>query len=83
MDQIAAYHDICCDMGKNKGDCDKQTVKSLDQIPYGKMPKIGSNSKIFDKYQKETRSRCEVKKLKKPSGEEIRAFLHGGRGALI
>jgi len=22
VDEIAAYHDICYDMGKNKGDCD-------------------------------------------------------------
>ena len=69
--------------GKNKGDCDKEIVKSLDQIPYGKMPKMGSSSKIFDKYQEETKSRCEVKKLKKPSGEEMRAFLHGGGGPQV
>ena len=26
-------------MGKNKGDCDRQMVESLAQIPYGEMPK--------------------------------------------
>ena len=35
VDEIAAYHDICYDMGKNKGDCDREMVQSLDQIPYG------------------------------------------------
>ena len=42
VDEIAAYHDICYDMGRNKGDCDREMVKSLDQIPYGEMPKWGS-----------------------------------------
>ena len=32
VDEIAAYHDICYDMGKNKGDCDREMVQSLDQI---------------------------------------------------
>ena len=39
VDEIAAYHDICYDMGKNKGDCDREMVKSLYDIPYGEMPK--------------------------------------------
>ena len=26
-------------MGKNKGECDKEMVKSLDKIPYGEMSK--------------------------------------------
>ena len=38
VDEIAAHHDICYDMGKNKGDWDRTMVKSLDEIPYGKMP---------------------------------------------
>ena len=38
VDEIAAYHDICYEMGKNKGDCDHQVVKALDEIPYGEMP---------------------------------------------
>lgn len=39
VDKIAAYHDICCDMSKNKRDCDRAMVKSPDMIPYGEMPK--------------------------------------------
>ena len=39
VDEIAAYHDICYDMGKDKGECDREMVKSLDKIPYGTMPK--------------------------------------------
>jgi len=44
VDEIAAYHDICCDMGKNKGDCDRQMVQSLDEIRYGEMPKWGQTA---------------------------------------
>ena len=47
VDEIAAYHDICYDMGKNKGDCDKEMVKSLDNIPYGEMPKWGSTARFL------------------------------------
>ena len=39
VDEISAYHDRCYDIGKNKGECDKEMVKSLDKIPYGEMPK--------------------------------------------
>ena len=38
LDKIAANHDVCYDMGKNKGDCDKQMVKSIDQIPWKDKP---------------------------------------------
>ena len=38
VDEIAAYHDVCYDMGKNKGDCAKGMVKPLDEIPDGEMP---------------------------------------------
>lgn len=37
---IAAYHNNFY-MSKNKGECDKQVVNSLDDIPYGEMPKWG------------------------------------------
>ena len=47
VDEIAAYHDICYDMGKNKGDCDKEMVQSLDEIPYGEMPKWGSTARFL------------------------------------
>ena len=33
VDEIAAYQDICYDMGKNKGKFDNEMVKSLDEIP--------------------------------------------------
>ena len=47
VDEIAAYHDICYDMGKNKGESDKQMVKSLDEIPYGQMPKWGQTARFL------------------------------------
>ena len=47
VDEISAYHDICYDMGKNKGECDKEMIKSLDQIPYGEMPKWGSTTRFL------------------------------------
>ena len=35
-------------MGKNKGDCDvRQMVESLDQTPYGEMPKWGQTAKCL------------------------------------
>ena len=47
VDEIAAYHDICYDMGGNKGDCDREMVQPLDEIPYGEMPKWGSTARFF------------------------------------
>ena len=47
VDEIAAYHDICYDMGKNKGNCDNEMVKSLDEIPYGEMPKWGQTARFL------------------------------------
>ena len=47
VDEIAAHHDICYEMGKNKGDCDKKMVESLDQIPYGEMPKWGQTARFL------------------------------------
>ena len=47
VDEIAAYHDICYDMGRSKGDCDKEMVKSLDDLPYGEMPKWGSTARFL------------------------------------
>lgn len=41
VDEIAAHHDICYDMGKDKGECDRKMVSSLDAIPYRDMPKWG------------------------------------------
>ena len=40
-------------MGKNKGECDKKMVESLDNIPYGKMPKWGQTARfLINKKQK-------------------------------
>ena len=47
VDEIAAYDDICYDMGRPKGDCDREMVQSLDEIPYGEMPKWGSTARFF------------------------------------
>ena len=47
VDEIAAHHDICYDMGKNKGECDKKMVKSLDEIPYGQIPKWGQTARFL------------------------------------
>ena len=47
VDEIVAHHDICYDMGKNKGECDKKMVKSLDMIPYGQMPKWGQPARFL------------------------------------
>ena len=47
VDEIAAYHDICYDMGRPKGDCDREMVQSLDSMPYGEMPKWGSTARFL------------------------------------
>ena len=53
VDEIAAHHYICYDVSKNKGDCDRAMVKSLDMIPYGEMPKWGQTARfLIDKKQK-------------------------------
>ena len=46
VDEIAVHHDICYDMGKNKRECDRKMVESLDQIPYGEMPKWGQTARF-------------------------------------
>ena len=47
VDEIAAYDDICYDMGRNKGNCDREMVQSWDEIPYGEMPKWGSTARFL------------------------------------
>ena len=47
VDEIAAYHDICYDMGRPKGDCDREMVQSLDAMPHGEMPKWGSTARFL------------------------------------
>ena len=34
-------------MGKNKGDCDREMIQSLDSIPYGEMPKWGQTARFL------------------------------------
>ena len=53
VDEIAAYYDICYDRGINKGDCDRQMVKSLDNIPYGEMTNWSKTARfLIDTKQK-------------------------------
>ena len=47
VDEISAYHDICYDMGGNKGERDREMIKSRDQIPYGEMPKWRSTARFL------------------------------------
>ncbi|MCV6630409.1 MAG: hypothetical protein OIF50_11205 [Flavobacteriaceae bacterium] len=53
VDEIAAYDGICYDMGNDKGVCDRKMVDSLDEIPYGQMPKWGQTARfLIDKKRK-------------------------------
>ena len=47
VDKIAAYHDICYDTGKNKGDCDREMIQLLDAIRYGEMSKWGQIARFL------------------------------------
>lgn len=47
VDEIAAHHGICYDMGKAKSECDREMVKSLDEIPYVEMPKWGQIARFL------------------------------------
>ena len=47
VDEIAAHHDICYHMGKDKAKCDHKMVKALDKIPYGEMPKWEQMARFF------------------------------------
>ena len=38
-DSICMNHDICYSIGKNKNDCDREMVKSLDNLKYGETSK--------------------------------------------
>ena len=41
LDEIAMKHDICYSVNpQNKGDCDRQMVKSIDDMPYNDMNKM-------------------------------------------
>ena len=53
VDEIAAYRDICYDMGKNRGDSDRAMVRSLSMIPYGELLKWGKTARlVFPKIEK-------------------------------
>ena len=39
-DSICMNHDICYSIGKNKNDCDREMVKSLDNLKYGETSKL-------------------------------------------
>ena len=72
--RISAHHDICYDMGKDKGECDKVMVKSLDKIPYGQMPKWGQTARFLINTKQKlglgvTKQR-KTKNVKRPSSEE-------------
>ena len=41
VDRIAAEHDVCYTIGRNKGDCDREMVSKIDALPYGEVPKMG------------------------------------------
>ena len=47
VDEIAAHHDICYQMGKSKNECDQKMVSDLDSIPYGEMPKWGQTARFL------------------------------------
>ena len=47
VDEIAAYHDICYDMGKTKGHCDREMIQLLGQIPYGEMSEWGQTARFL------------------------------------
>ncbi|MCV6575186.1 MAG: hypothetical protein OIF58_05575, partial [Cohaesibacter sp.] len=47
VDEVSAYQNICYDMGRDKGECDREMIKSLDQIPYGEMPKWRSTARFL------------------------------------
>ena len=83
MDEIAAYHDICYDTGKNKGDCGKQMVESLDQIPYGEMSKWGQTARFLINTKKKLGLGMKSKNWKSRQVKKYRACLHAGGGPRV
>ena len=72
VDEIAAHHDICYDMGKNKGECDKQMVKSLDMIPYGQMPKWGQTARFLINTKQKLGLGVKERKTKNGKGRRVK-----------
>ena len=64
VDKIAAYHDICYDKGRNKGDCYKEMLESLDNIPYCEMPKWGQTARFLINTKQNLGLGLQTKKLK-------------------
>ena len=38
-DEVCMNHDICYSIGKNKNDCDREMIRSLDNLKYGETSK--------------------------------------------
>ena len=72
VDKIAAHHDICYDMGKNKVECDKQMVKSLDEIPYGQMPKWGQTARFLINTKQKLGLGVKQRKTKNVKGRRVK-----------
>ena len=72
VDEIAAYHDICYDMGKSKGECDKKMVKSLDDIPYGEIPKWGQTARFLINTKQKLGLGVKKKKPKNVKGRRVK-----------
>ena len=65
VDEIAAYHDICYEMGKSKNECDQKMVSDLDSIPYGEMPKWGQTARFLINAKKKLGLGVKQKNLKR------------------
>ena len=79
VDELAAHHDVCYSLGKNKGDCDRQMVKSLDQIPYGEMRKWGQTARFLINAKQKLGMGIKSENQKKPSSnwqEKLADELH-------
>ena len=72
VDEIAAHHDICYDIGKNKGECDKKMVKSLDEIPYGQMPKWGQTARFLINTKQKLGLGVKQRKTKNGKGRRVK-----------
>ena len=72
VDRISAHHDICYDMGKDKGECDKVMVKSLDKIPYGQMPKWGQTARFLINTKQKLGLGVKQRKTKNGKGRRVK-----------
>ena len=75
VDRISAYHDICYDMGKKNGECDKEMIKELDKIPYGEMPKWGQTARFLIN----TKQKLGLGKVRKPKNVKSRRVKKTGK----